>query len=556
MSEGNVIYTYSNVKDFDGNLNNSNSSAFKNRLLTNSAISKQCTDVKVTGDQVEVWFDGSLTAEEEQELTTMVAEKYKDSNIFETIVDASGRGQFTSIAAAFASGKTSVYVRDGIYYETADIIIPDGGQLEGESQSNVRIILANNNSVKIDGSQGVKYTTGTISVVAATNIVNGTGTTFTALNPKDFIQLGTTFYEIASVQSDTLLTLAQVYVGASLSDVEYLAQHMYTGIKISNMIIAYSTAPGLYIRAVRHCGFRSLAVIACAQNIIVVDSGEFAMYEIITCFSHGTGIMFDSVTSMLLQTLDVYNCGGHGMSLQGKTTNAVCASSAFCNNFGCGLTLSDMLCDLHFTNCIFKQNNSVGVHMDGNCMQVIIQGCTIGDNNGVGIHLAGTANLVSSNIIKGNKSHGVVTSQSCVVNSNQIHQNVGDGILCGVGSDNINVSMNRISNNQSNGINSAAEVGLFSSNIVSENGAAGYNLTQSNNVVSSSTVMSNATHGIYLGSNSSKNMIVNAQIFGNIVSGATVESNDNIIAHNIFRSNGTNLVVNGTSNETGTNKLI
>ena len=556
MASNNAIYVYSNVKDFDNNLTNSNSQAFKSRLLSNSLISKQCIDVKINGDQVEVWFNDSLTAPEEAQLATMVAEKYKDSNIFETIVDSRGRGQFTSIAEAFAAGKTSVFVRDGTYYETANIIIPDGGQLEGESQSNVRIVLIGNNSIKIDGSNGVKQTAGTVSISAASTTVTGVGTSFTALNPKDFIQLGTIYYEIFSIQSDTVLTLAQTYLGATLSNVEYLAQHMFTGIKISNLIIAYSTAAGLYIRAVRHCGFRSLAFLACNQNIMVVDSGEFAMYEIISCFSKGVGISFDNVTSVLLQTLDVYNCASHGMALLGKTCNLVCASSAFCNNFGSGLTLNDMLCDLHFTNCIFKQNNSTGIQMQGQCMQIIIQGCTICDNNGVGVSLSGTANLISNNIIKGNFSHGVVSSPYCVITSNQIHQNGGSGIVCDENSHNISVSMNRISNNTNHGVNTSANVGVYSGNIVMQNGINGYNFLGSNNAISSSTVVENFMHGVYFAAVATNNMLTSCQISGNLTSGATIESNDNIIAHNIFRSNLTNLAIIGANNDILTNKVI
>ncbi len=553
--ENNIVYTYSNVKDFDNNLTNSNSLEFRTRLLTNVNITKQCTDVKIVGDVVEVWFNGNLTEPEEEVLAQLVAEKYKDSNIFETIVDSRGRGQFSSIADAFAAGKTSVYVRDGTYYETQNIIIPDGGQLEGESQSNVRIVLVGNNTIKIDGSAGVKQTAGTISIAANSLIVTGVGTMFTALQPKDFIQLGTTYYEIGSIESDISLTLAQMYLGAPLVNVDYLAQHMYTGIKISNLIVALSSATGLYIRGVRHCGFKSLAIIGCTPNIVVVDSGEFAMYEIINCFSKGIGISFENVTSMLLQTLDIYNCAGHGMALLGKTTNAVCASSAFCNNFGCGLMLNDMLCDLHFTNCIFKQNNACGIFMQGNCMQVIVQGCTVGDNNGVGISISGSANLVSNNIIK-NASHGVVTSPFCVVTSNQIDENKGNGIMCPEGSDNINISMNRISNNLINGVLSAAKFGLFSGNIVMNNGASGFEFSSSGNIINSSVISQNVEHGLLFLINSINNMVSNSQIISNTVSGATVQSNDNIVSHNVFRLNGVNLNVTGSNNETTTNKLI
>ena len=554
MESNNIIYVYSNVKDFDNNLSNSNINAFKSQLLSDLQISKQCTDVKILGDQVEIWFNDSLTTSEEERLVTIIADKYQDSNIFEIIVDSKGRGQFTSIAEAFAAGKISVFVRDGTYYETQNIIIPDGGRLNGES--NVRILLVGNNSIIVDGSNGIKQTVGTISISSASKMVVGVDTNFTALLPGNSIRLGTIYYEIKSIESDTMLTLLETYLGATLTNVDYLAQHMYKGVKISNLVIGYSTAPGIYIRGVRHCGFDTLAIIACTPNIVIVDSGEFSLSKIINGFSKSVGISLTNVTSALFQTLNSFNGSSHGIALQGKNSNVICTSSSFSNHFGSGLMIRDTAYDLHFTNCVFENNNASGIFMQDQPTHVIFQGCTMSHNNGTGITLSGLANVISNCIIKSNVSHGVAASLNSTITNNQIKNNGGSGISCDVNSHNVGISMNQIFNNNQDGVSSHADRGLYTGNTIMQNGGHGYNFTGTNNTISSTSVKQNTLHGVHFSATAHNNMLLNSQILNNTQKGAFIESNGNIIAQNIIFENViNNLEISGVNNESAINKI-
>jgi len=100
--------------------------------------------------------------------------------LYETIVDAAGGGDFTTIEGAFDDGKTVVFVRNGTYNPASDIDIPNGGKLKGESRDGV-IIDFQDEARKISiatGNDDVTLETFTIqnsqpgSTVGAINFVN------------------------------------------------------------------------------------------------------------------------------------------------------------------------------------------------------------------------------------------------------------------------------------------------------------------------------------------------------------------------------------------------
>ncbi len=64
--------------------------------------------------------------------------------LYEAVVDAAGKGDYTTIEAAFADSKTVVFVRNGTYNPSSDIDIPTGGKLTGESRDGVIIDFQDN----------------------------------------------------------------------------------------------------------------------------------------------------------------------------------------------------------------------------------------------------------------------------------------------------------------------------------------------------------------------------------------------------------------------------
>ena len=556
------IYTYRNTTDFNGNLSHSNKQNFRNLINDNGGISQNCLDVVLNGDVVEVWFENPLTHPEEAVLASLVTLRYNDAYYFDATVDCKGTGDYVKIADAFAAGKTSVYVRDGTYIETANIVLPDGGQLIGESQSNVKIVLVAGNSIVVDGSKGVKINTGTIAIANHSQTVIGTGTTFTSILPASFILLGTNFYTIASVESDTSLTLADTYSGGALAGVTCLAQQMFTGVKISNVVIVnppgspYSTT-GLYLRGLRHCSFKGIAALYCTPNIQVLDTGDCSLYEFICGFSNGVGLAIDNVHSVLWDTLDVYNSTSHGIQLTTRCSSNVFHSCSSSNNGGNGLSISADSYDVNISNGVIKHNNDRGLFADAGSSKIIVSCCTFIDNISHGVHLLCSNSVASNNIIDNNKANGVVGGgTNCIVTGNQITNNTGDG-LAYIAGESCVISTNRIDSNGGHGINVVDNHAIISGNIVCNNGACGILSGSTNGNIAMNNVHDNASHGLELTAASSLCIVGQNQINLNTGTGLLIDagSSNSILTNNIVLSNiAANLTDNGSGNVLNGNK--
>lgn len=545
------IFTYSNNVDFDSKLTQSNKVHFLNAINASAGIGVNCSQIVLNQDVVEIWFDDVLTASQASVLAAMVASKYHDPYLFDAIVDKNGSGDYVSVAAAFADGKKSVFVRDGTYVETSNIVLPDGGQLFGESQSNVRIVLAGGTSVMIDGSGGTKNTTGTVSCSNNSQAVTGSGTTFTASAPLNFILLGADFYQIASIESDTALTLVDSYQGTALSNFPCLVQQMFTGMKMANLIIAQSSATGVFVRAVRHCGFRAVAVLYCTPNFELIDSGGLALCELISGFSNGVGFTANNAHTVLCDTLNVYNSTSDGIVANNASSSIVFQTCNVSNNNGNGLNLSDTTHDINVVDNIIKYNNAVGLLTASSTSRIIVTGCSVIDNGSHGVQMTGNFGVLSGNVLTRNSGDGVNgAGASNVITNNQAIQNAGDGMSYASGVGGI-VSSNRCDGNSGNGMNITADNNSISNNAICNNGATGLVYGGSSSTITSNNVYSNTLNGMRLTSTSSYAIVAQNQVLNNSANGLLFDagSTNSVVNYNVLANNTSgNVADNGTGN--------
>ncbi len=451
------------------------------RKIGNLITEIKCTDMVIKGDLVEIHFEDSLNESEEMQLRQLISAKYTEPTIFDAIVDANGNGDFTSVAEAFLAGKTSVFVRDGVYVETRDILLPDGGQLVGESQSNVKIVLVSKNSIRVDGSDGKRIESGRISIYRNSSIVQGNGTEFTKAEPGSYILLGTNFYEIGTIQSDVTLELLHPYSGNDIVDAPCLVQRMFTGIKISNLVISESSSFGLFVRAVRHSSFRGIAIMRCSANFLIQDSGDFLIADVVCGFSQEIGLHISNSHSVHLSTLDVYNSLQHGIQCSQMCSSIIIDSSACSNNAGCGVFISRSVRDLNINLTILQNNQGSGIQTDETVQNITVAGCTISKNGQNGLEMPGLQNLIcSTNRIFRNAGNGIVANRNCNLNGNFVDLNGGDGLV-GVG-ENLLVTSNCFSNNAGCGARLSATNSLVSSNIFRSNGQKGF-INDSNSAI-------------------------------------------------------------------------
>lgn len=488
--------------------------------------------------------------------TSVVEVKGPSSNSRQTVVSNDpNTGDYTSVATAFADGSTSVFVKSGTYVESANIIIPNGGELIGENQGKTVIYFAGPYSVIIDGSNGIKETAGTVSITNNTSVVTGSGTAFNNLSIGNFILLGTTYYEILTVDSSTQVTLKKLYQGKTITNEEYTAQSMYTGNVLSNLIITSSLSTGVYIRGLRHGSLKELAIAYCSSAIEIVDSSDISIPTIIVALCTGIGFSITNCISLALDTVNVFNCTSHGFEIKGR--NIIIESCASENNNGYGIHLLNDTEFITINNSVIKYNNNMGIKYETLSIYNTISNSEISNNNGDGLNIQSDNNITNSCFIHKNTGNGFICGSQNIINGNTIVDNTIDGIKIVSGSDSCILSNNIIKGNGGIGINLLADKCGINCNNIMTSGGDGIYTSGVKNKISSNTVIGNLGKGIHIDA-TSDDCVIN----GNIVNTSTgnglelvIGATDNIISSNNLKGNtGTNYVDNGTGTIIANNK--
>lgn len=332
-----------------------------------------------------------------------------DTSAFDAVVsnDPLNPGDFTLISDAFNAGRYNIFVRAGVYIEMGDIVIPDRGQITGEAQSTVTIVFPTGGAIKIDALQGnPPETTGTFDILSGTNIVTGTGTQFTNLTAGNFIRIGTNYYDIASIESDTQLTIWDTIVGKDYINQPVLAHPIYSGNRLCNLIIYGGnpavTTPAVVFRGVRNGSMMYLAIYKCGGGIDVSYSAELSFNSMVinTCF--GDGVVIDHCVTASLNILNNFNNVGYGFHIKGDSENIILNSCTSETNSKTGILIDGNSNYIFATDCVVKHNKESGLIIDNskhvslstvefsgntqnggvvqNSKNIIVRGCFMCDN--------------------------------------------------------------------------------------------------------------------------------------------------------------------------------
>lgn len=547
------IYSYAISNEFKGYLN---CDQFKDVLLADTVLKNKFQVLTTEDDLVQISFDTKLLSDEKSHLDelidTLVSIEINEQSIFDAIVDSKYNGHYQCISDAFADGKTSVYVRDGIYFEKANIIIPNGGQLKGESQGNVKIVLGNY-SVIIDGSQGINETVGSISISNGSQMVTGIGTNFQSIAAGAFILISTNYFEIKNVIDDFSLELTEIYQGSDLINISYIAHTMYTGTSIENIILSNSTQTALDIRAIRHSTFKGIAVISSDTNIRMREVGDSSFSDIISQNAIGNGFEMLNCVSVLITCMDVYNCTANGIVISGTSHTDIFETCSSTSNGQYGVLVKDHTSNIKLNSSIIQDNLSCGIHIQGTATDICITCCHI-KNNGQGIKISSAGTIcIDSNIITNNTLDGINTSvnSNIAISNNTISKNSSSGINI-QSSGSIQVTNNRILYNTIAGLTSNSPSILVNGNSILHNTITGIEINGSNAIISNNNSSSNF-NGIVI--TSDQCIVTNNQLLNNTDTGITV-ANNCIVSLNVLKSNSGNLTETGTNNVIINNIII
>lgn len=454
---------------------------FQEEINNSIDIAPSCVYVNLNGDVVTIRMDDVLTAGEETALNAIISAHVPSTVVngllYDAIVDASGQEGYLLPSAAFAAGHKSLFVRNGVYFETSDLIVPNYGAICGESGVNTVIHFSNTaSSVVCDSGVSPREYVGTITVTNGSAVVTGSGgTTFTNLNVGNYILIGTNYYQIGQINSDTSLDLTKVYVGMDITGGPYVAQVMLTGLMLQNFIVIGSTARGIYMRGVRHFVIENVSLQSNAENMFIEYCGDSGIHHVLSESSGGCGVYINNCASLSMKVIDIFNCVSDGVRVEGSTgsTSIMMSSCESSNNGGCGVSATGTVIDMNVSDCIMKYNVSRGFHAGSGataCMidsltvkgngvggvlvegsNNVVTGITVHHNGGVGIEVGGMYCIVSGNNVYSCVSDGIrVTGSLCTVSGNTSHENGGDGLRAG--GDNLILTGNISSNNTGYGV--------------------------------------------------------------------------------------------------------
>ncbi len=528
--------------------------AFTAVIDADATVSVNVKTLFLDGDDVKIKFPQALTAEQEAQLDILVAAYTysapisSTSGVYEAIVALDGSGDYTSIPAAFNSGAKSVFVKNGTYVTTSDIVIPNSGQMVGESNADVIIYFIGAYGVKCDGNNGVKETTGTFSIDVDTDQVVGTGTSFTNAAPGQYIMLGTNYFVVASIESDTALTVSPTYRGASMSGCITKILPMYLGCKIAGLIITGSYTTGLFIRGVRHGSLKSVTVASCAQNITVEDISDFSCVEIVSTLSASTGVVIKGCTSLSCSVFNIFGCGSHGIEMDGISCNIVIESTAIENNGGAGYNIIGSNTQHTLTDNIIRFNNGGGVITNSTSSLVSFSSCTVSNNNGYGFNIGGDCGIVSGCAVSKNTGIGIKVGVRTIVESCHVIGNLGDGIKAPLNCDKSVINGNNVINNGGIGVNIVADRTIIEGNLYDNNTGNNLHISGNKNNVQGSSVLNSGAKGAMITGN--YNIFSDCIVDGNTGDGIYVTGNNNCITLNESLNNGGIGIYNsGTEND-------
>jgi hypothetical protein len=469
--------TYSLAADFGGAINEQ---VLKQQIEADAGIAPTTLDVGRTDDVVTISFSAALSAGEKTTLDGLVAAHDgtvadQTAEIFDAIVDVHGNGDYLLPSQAFAAGHVSVFVRNGTYVETTNVVVPNYGNLTGESAGNVVIYFAGlANGVVVDATGGTKETAGTISATTGSTTITGVGTTFTNLTPgTDYILVGTNYYKIASVTDNTTLDLENTYVGSSISGYTYTAQTMYTGVRISTLIIAGSTTHALYCRGNRHMSLDSIALQQSASGIYVEDSGDSSLYRILAMSTAATGVTLHNCVSISSSVIDTYNNAANGIAVSGNSRVIALSQCEPSSNGGAGISVGASTENIIIELSMVVYNTGTGIDVASGAVGCVVTSTTLRNNgagsvigadsttfsnnqvvNNAGVGIAASADdcCVTANIVTGNTDGIRVTGSGVVVNSNVCGANSLDGVHIVAGATDTICTYNNLRGNTGSGL--------------------------------------------------------------------------------------------------------
>ncbi len=350
--------------------------------------------------------------------------------IYDAVVSTDEKtGDYLLPSAALANGALNIFIRRGIYNETADVVIPVGATLTGEHRGLTIIDFgANAASLRCESGYLTVESTGTVELKSGSTEVVGTDTTFTNIAAGDVIQLFDNDFIVESVTDETTLILESPYNGRDMSGVAFSALLMRAYDQIKNFTIRNSTSVGLSLSGCRRFLMEGITISKCIPNIVLDRCSQYVIRNTISEYSSGVGVVVGASCSGTVSMFASISNVSHGMATTGDCSNLLFHDLDSSCNGGSGIYINGVFHDANFTNCVSRQNYEHGLYSNSASNSFVFNSSNVDSNGASGIESHGGRTIYTNNTLKRNVGTGLDMSGDDSIAGKNIGFENNDGI--------------------------------------------------------------------------------------------------------------------------------
>jgi hypothetical protein len=309
-----------------------------------------------------------------------------------------------------------IRLRAGTHTVTTNITVPNSTQIIGEN-TDTTIIDFNSTSAQFVVAGTDAYTTGTISSIGSggTAVVGSSTAWNTNNNVTTAHQMfiDNRWYRIASVNSDTSITLAEPYKDAGTFSGAYRAVVVKADIEFKEMTIKNSTAQAIDFDDVRDIDLEAITFLSNSKGFTMDNAAFVVGKALLVVNSTSNGYELTNASFFIANPIAVSGNGGHGVVLN-NIKSCAWVFSASNGNTTDGFNCTDVI------NCAITAeasgNGGQGIELVSGCNQNRISTTNIEANTSDGVKITATSdnNVVSTSVLKDNGGYGLnIAASTC-----------------------------------------------------------------------------------------------------------------------------------------------
>lgn len=312
-------------------------------------------------------------------------------------------------------GGGRVFIQAGIYDVLDTIVLYDNIELVGAGPGLTILDFSSvpNKNIQITGMQRTPTST-TVSLSQNSRTFTGTGTNYlSTVQSGDWIRLySDVWYKISSVDSDTQLTLVDIYRGPAISNSDAFIAKLVENVTIRDLTIqgcngaSVQTASGMYLVLV---GFLKIDNVISRSNdkygIQLTNIWQGAIINTQVINNGLSGILDSNVVGVIYNGCNAQGNTNHGFLLQSvSNTSASITNCDAIQNGDHGFFLN-FAANASLFGCNSYENQDDGVHFKGTskCKMSL---CHVNNNGGYGVNIEGGAQPGVKSIVIGNTFSG------------------------------------------------------------------------------------------------------------------------------------------------------